>query len=326
MSPISFDLDVDVEYGTVVEVAPGLRRVVAQNPNRFTFKGTGTYLIGERDLAVVDPGPIIDDHFDALMAAIGDATVSHILITHTHRDHSPLTPRLKDATGAVTYGYGPHGDVPPSDPDDQIDFGVVAEEEDLSDTPEDKTQSEHADGGYDADFVPDVAIRHGDVLVGDGWTIDCVHTPGHTSNHMCFGWREAAALFSGDHVMGWSTSVISPPDGDMATYMASLQLLLDRPDEVYWPTHGNPIRDPHAHVRAFIEHREGRERAIVGHITDGLTDIESMVRTMYTDVHPKLYNAAARSVHAHLVHLVERGEVAASTPACRLTDTYTIPS
>lgn len=323
MSSIAFDLDFTPEYGTAVELAPGLKRVVAKNPNRFTFRGTGTYIVGTTSVAVIDPGPAIDSHFDALMEALGDATVSHILITHTHSDHSPLSARLRDATGAPTFGYGPHGDVPASDPHDQIDFGLVEEDDDdASDTQADESQREHADGGYDDAFVPDVALRHGDIVMGDGWSMDCVHTPGHTSNHICFGWRESGALFSGDHVMGWSTSVISPPDGDMATYIASLELLLDRNDDVYWPTHGNPIKNPHEHVRAFIAHRSGREAAIVELITGGTTSIEHMVRTMYTHVHPKLYSAAARSVHAHLVHLVECGTIVSASGTNRLTDQY----
>ncbi len=328
MSPIAFDLDVDVTPGVCEVVAPGLRRIVANNPSRFTFKGTGTYLVGRpggtaKDaIAVVDPGPDLDDHFDALNIAIGDRPVSHILVTHTHNDHSPLSRRLAEQTGAVIYGQGPHGAVPEPDPEDQIDFGVVPEESDLDAPAEDESQRSHTDGGYDASFVPDVAVRHGDVLVGDGWTIDCVHTPGHTSNHMCYGWRETAALFSGDHVMGWSTSVISPPDGDMATYLASLELLLDRQDTTYWPTHGNPITNPHEHVRGFIEHRRGREVAIVELLGSGITTIEQLVRTMYTQVHPKLYSAAARSVHAHLVHLIAMGRVVPATPAARLTDEY----
>ena len=154
--------------------------------------------------------------------------------------------------------------------------------------------------------------------------MDCVHTPGHTSNHVCFGWREAHALFSGDHVMGWSTSVISPPDGEMATYLASLELLLDRSDEIYWPTHGNPIRAPHDHVRAFITHRNGREAKILELLGSGTTSIEELVRTMYTTVHPKLYSAAARSVHAHLVHLIATGKVSSASHTARLTDSYTI--
>ena len=324
MSSIAFDFDFTPDYGVPVELEPGLRRVVAKNPNRFTFRGTGTYIVGTTSVAIIDPGPAIDSHFDALMDTIGGADVSHILITHTHRDHSLLAARVHDATGAPTIGFGPHGDVPPGDPDDQIDFGEVEDDDQEPDEQEDETQNEHADGGYDDQFVPDVAVRHGDIIVGDGWSMDCVHTPGHTSNHICFGWRERKALFSGDHVMGWSTSVISPPDGDMATYMASLELLLHRDDNVYWPTHGNPIRNPRDHVRAFISHRQAREAAIVELIKSGTTSIEQMVRSMYTQVHPKLYGAAARSVHAHIVHLVENGLLTSASGKNRLTDPYTL--
>ena len=326
MTSISFDVDLDVTYGRCDQVGDGLRRVVANNPSRFTFRGTGTYIMGTEALAVVDPGPDLPAHLEAILDAVGDNSVSHILVTHTHRDHSPLARELASATGAVIYGFGPHGEVGERDPDDWIDFGVPednASEPDDSDH-DDMSQSEHLDGGYDADFIPDVAVKDGDVIIGDGWTIDCVHTPGHTSNHMCYGWREQRALFSGDHVMGWSTSVIAPPDGSMATYLESLELLLGRDDGVYWPTHGSPIRDPHDYVRSFINHRRDRENAIVDHIGAGLTSIEALVREMYQHVSPKLYSAASHSVHAHLIFLVADGRVQASTEAVRLTDLYSL--
>ena len=339
MAPITFDLDFEVDYGRVDEVAPGLRRVVANNPSRFTFRGTGTYIFGSGNLgsgnlgsepagslAVVDPGPDLSSHLDALTDAIGDSRLTHIFVTHTHNDHSPLARRLSELTGAVTYGFGPHGDVPPPDPEDRIDFGPdqLGSEGDAAHD-DGRERTEHHDGGFDAEFTPDVLVRHGDVIVGDGWTIDCIHTPGHTSNHMCFGWREQRALFSGDHVMGWSTSVIGPPDGQMATYLASLELLLDRDYEVYWPTHGHPIRNPREHVAAFIEHRKAREEAIVGHLGRGVSTVEQLVREIYQHVSPKLYPAAASSVHAHLIHLVAMGRAASSTDRVRLTDTYSPP-
>jgi len=319
MAPIVFDLEFEVAYGRADNVAPGLSRIVANNPSRFTFRGTGTYILGsdtDGSLAVIDPGPDLSSHLDALIDGIGDNRVSHIFVTHTHNDHSPLAPRLAELTGALTYGFGPHAEVPPSDPNDRIDFRQYQTEN------KNTQDSEHHDGGFDAEFTPEVVVSHGDVIVGDGWTVDCVHTPGHTSNHMCFGWREQQALFCGDHVMGWSTSVIGPPDGHMGTYMASLELLLHRDDLIYWPTHGHPIRNPREHVRSFIEHRKAREHAIVEHLEHGMSSIEQLVLEIYQHVSPKLYNAAASSVHAHLIHLVSTGRAKSSTDKVKLTDTY----
>lgn len=220
------------------------------------------------------------------MRALEGETVTHILITHTHSDHSPAAAPLKALTGAETYAYGPHGSGQLNTPDD-----VQVEE----------------DG--DTAFVPDFEIRHGDVIEGNGWTVECVYTPGHTSNHMCFALQEEKALFSGDHVMGWSTSIVSPPDGNMEQYMASLRLLLERDDEVYWPTHGPAITDPKPIVRSFIEHREDRERQIMEQLAAGHTRIQDMVPIMYAAVDKRLYPAAARSVFAHMEHLVATGAV-----------------
>lgn len=284
---IPYVREVDFEYGRVDVVAPGLRRVIAENPSPFTFHGTGTYIIGEGSVAVVDPGPASERHVAAIMAALEGETVSHILITHTHMDHSPACALLQPLVDAPTCGYGPHGA-------GKAEQGIVVEE------------------GGDMDFTPDVVLRDGDVVEGDGWSVEAVHTPGHTSNHICFSWREARALLSGDHVMGWSTSVISPPDGDMAQYLASLDKLLQRDEVVYWPTHGPAIHEPHALVRAFIEHRHDRERQILQCLADGLTGIGEMVPRMYADVSPRLYPAAARSVLAHLTHMLSDGRATCS--------------
>lgn len=279
---IPFVRDLEFEYGRVDVVAPGLRRVIARNASPFTFHGTGTYIIGEGNVAVVDPGPADEEHVAAIMTAIKGETVSHILVTHTHTDHSPACRLLQPLVDAPTYGYGPHGS-------GKAEEGVVVEE------------------GGDMAFVPDVEIRDGNVIEGDGWSVEAVHTPGHTSNHICFSWREAGHLLSGDHVMGWSTSIVSPPDGDMSQYLASLTLLLDRDESVYWPTHGPAIREPHALIRAFIAHRADRERQISACLADGITDIKQMVPRMYADVSPRLYPAAARSVLAHLHNMVADG-------------------
>lgn len=282
---IPYVREIEFEYGDCDEVSPLIRRVVAKNPSAFTYKGTGTYIIGHGDVAVIDPGPMLTEHVEALLRALEGETVSHILITHTHSDHSPAAKPLKALTGAETYAFGPHGS------------GQQAKDE---------VQVEE-DG--DMEFKPDVEVRHGDILEGDGWTVECVYTPGHTSNHMCFALKEEKALFTGDHVMGWSTSIVSPPDGNMEQYMASLRLLLTRDDEIYWPTHGPAITDPKPFVRSFIAHREDRERQIMEQLAAGRTRIQDMVPVMYAAVDKRLYPAAARSVLAHMEHLVARGAV-----------------
>jgi glyoxylase-like metal-dependent hydrolase (beta-lactamase superfamily II) len=286
---IPYVREIDFEYGACERVSPLIRRVVAHNPSAFTYKGTGTYIVGEGDVAVIDPGPLLNEHVEALLRALEGETVSHILITHTHSDHSPAAKPLKALTGARTFAYGPHGSGQKHAPDDDVQV--------------------EEDG--DMDFVPDVELRHGDIIEGDGWTIQCVYTPGHTSNHMCFALLEEKALFTGDHVMGWSTSIVSPPDGNMEDYMASLRLLLTRDDDIYWPTHGPAITDPKPFVRSFIEHREDRERQIMEQLAAGRTRIQDMVPVMYAAVDKRLYPAAARSVLAHMEHLVARGIVQA---------------
>lgn len=279
---IPYVRDMTFDYGTSDQLSPLIRRVVAHNPSAFTYLGTGTYIIGRGNVAVIDPGPLLDEHVDAIMAAIPGETVSHILITHTHADHSPAAKPLKALTGAKTYAAGPHGGPLPD--------GPVEEDADRS-------------------FMPDVTVAHGDIIQGDDWSMECVFTPGHTSNHMCFALREEKVLFTGDHVMGWSTSVVSPPDGDMASYMASLRLLLERDDETYWPTHGPAITDPKPFVRAFIAHREDREATIIAQIKAGHATIPEMVPIIYAAVDKRLYPAAARSVFAHMLNLIDQGRV-----------------
>ena len=279
---IPFKRKLDFEYGVLEQVAPGIRRIVARNPGAYTAYGTGTYVIGQGKVAIIDPGPMIQGHVDAILKALDGEEVSHILITHTHIDHSPAAAPVKAALGVKTYGFGPHGG------------GRYA-------------PGEQVEEGGDPDFVPDVALVHGDIVEGAGWSVECVHTPGHTSNHLCFQYREEKALFSGDHVMGWSTSIVSPPDGDMADYLASLNLLLGRDDEIYWPTHGPSIGRPQPFVRAFIGHRKMRERQILKHLKAGTSSIAEMVPRMYRDIPQALHRAAERSVFAHLIHMVETG-------------------
>ena len=285
--PIPFNRDFDAPYGEVQRLSPMISRLLAPNPSPFTFRGTGVYLVGPnetaRDVAVIDPGPLIPEHIEALKAAIADKTVTHILVTHTHSDHSPAAQPLKEWTGAKTYGFGPHGA--------GLDDSVKVEE------------------GGDRAFVPDVAVRDGDVIAGNGFTFDCVCTPGHTSNHMCYALREEQALFTGDHVMGWSTTVVAPPDGDMAQYMASLRKLLARDDRILYPTHGAPVHHPKPFLQAYLDHRLEREAQILGCIRQGIRTIPEIVPRLYADVDKRLHPAAARSVLAHLIQLEQEGRV-----------------
>ena len=286
---IPFRREFSFEYGRLERVAPGIRRIVARNPGPFTFRGTGTYVVGDGEVAVIDPGPDLDEHVASLLAGLAGEQITHILITHTHRDHSPAAAAVKAASGATTWGFGPHAGGRRGDP---------AVEE-----------------GGDWDFAPDVTVRDGDAIAGKGWRFEAVHTPGHTSNHLCFALPESGVLFSGDHVMGWSTSVIAPPDGDMSAYMASLDKLLGRRDAVYWPTHGPAITEPQDHVRAFIAHRREREAGILECLDAGAERIEAIVDKLYLGLEPGLRRAAGRSVHAHLLDLAARGIVDSDGPA-----------
>lgn len=287
-TPIPFTRDFDPVYGAVEQVSPLIRRIVAKNPSPFTFTGTGTYIVGRGRVAVIDPGPDLESHVSALKTGLKGEQVTHILITHTHSDHSPAAAPLKAATGAPIYAFGPH----PTHREPGGDFEESA----------------------DQVLRPDVVLRHGDIIEGDGWTLEAVHTPGHTSNHICYALRQEKALFPGDHVMGWSTSVVSPPDGDMAAYMRSLKLLLARPDEVYYPTHGAPILNPKPYVEALIRHREEREEEILACVRDGIEAIPDMVARMYADVPAYLHRAAGRSVLAHLIHMAETRRIETDGP------------
>ena len=293
MSAIPFvSLDAP-RYGEVVQVSPLVRRVIANNPSKYTYLGTGTYIIGHDDVAVVDPGPLLDEHRDALAVALEGARVRAILVTHCHSDHSPLAAWLHETTGAPTFAFGPHGTVEAeSDVDSAIEEGVTLEET------------------TDTAFVPDVRVADGEVVaMGAGWTLHAVYTPGHTSNHMCYALDEERALFTGDHVMGWSTSVVSPPDGDMRDYIDSLRKVISRDDATLWPTHGAPVTSPKPFLEAFLVHRLEREAQVLGAVRSGLSDIDGMVKVMYADVREELHKAAARSVLSHLIKLVDDGSV-----------------
>ncbi len=284
MSELKFDRDFNVAPGQMVQETPLLRRLLCDNPSPFTFKGTSSFIIGRGNVAIIDPGPDDDAHLAALLAAVKGETVSHILITHTHSDHSSLARRLSAATGAPTYGYGPAAPQGMAKADIRLDAGA------------------------DESFAPDIRLGHGDMIAGPGWTIEGVFTPGHMSNHMAFALKEEQALFCGDHVMAWATSVIAPPDGHMGQYFASLRLLLGRDDQIYYPSHGPERRDPLPLVRAFLAHRQMREAAILNRLKAGDRAIADIVKILYADVDPRLHGAAALSVTAHLDHLIEQGK------------------
>ena len=270
-------------YGHLVPRSPLVRRLLARNPSPFTFTGTGTFVVGHGTVAVVDPGPADPAHIDALLRGLRDEIVSHLVVTHTHNDHSPACIAVKAATGAQIVGCVP----------------LV-----LSD------DGPRADAGFDPTYAPDRVLADGESVDGPGWTLTAVATPGHTSNHLCFALAEEKALFTGDHVMGWSTTVVAPPDGDMAAYIASLRKLLDRDDVTYHPTHGEAITDPQRLVRGYLVHRKQREDQILKRLGQGPQAIPAMVASMYAMVDKRLHPAAGRSVLAHLIDLRARGVVA----------------
>ena len=315
----------DFTYGSTADVVPGVQRVIAENPSKFTYHGTGTYIIGDRDVAVIDPGPQLDSHRDALAAALEGRTVRSILVTHCHADHSPLAAWLAADTGAPTFAYGPHAGAV-----DEWDIGSLPD--DFGRAPE----PESGEGGAaepkveestDTDFVPDVAVGTGDIVfTSPGIEMRTVHTPGHTSNHSCFALSSADAgrvLFTGDHVMGWSTTVVSPPDGDMGAYMDSLRLVAGRGDDIAMPTHGAPIPDPSRYVTQLVEHRVERERQVLDAVRSGLATIPAMVTELYASVRVELHRPAGASVLGHLVKLVDDGlVVAVGTGRPRLDSTF----
>jgi glyoxylase-like metal-dependent hydrolase (beta-lactamase superfamily II) len=316
----------EFDYGVVTPVSPLIRRVVCQNPTPFTYKGTGTYIVGTGRVAVIDPGPSLVSHVDDVLAALGpDEEVTHICITHTHSDHSAMTGRMQELTGAPSYGFGPHGAVREFDPRDKVDFSnyLTADEKQTFDQEWDELPEALKREGPDLSFVPDERVADGDVIRGDGWTLRAIHTPGHCSNHICYHLAEENALFSGDHVMGWATSVVGPPDGSMQDYLASLRKLLPLEHARYWPTHGPAIPEPVRYVQSFIAHREDREDQILAYLRGGARQIADFVPAMYAKYDKRLWYPAANSVHAHLLHLVETGRVnVADGDAPRLTATY----
>jgi glyoxylase-like metal-dependent hydrolase (beta-lactamase superfamily II) len=286
---IQFDLSLEPQYGIAERLSPRIARLLARNPSPFTFRGTGVYVIGAGgSVAVIDPGPDLPDHIAALKHALDGRKVSHILITHTHKDHSPAARQLKDWSGARTYGFGPFAGDSVAKADDAR---LIGEE------------------SHDRLFVPDVRVKDGEIIAGEDFTIACVFTPGHTANHMCYALAEEKALFTGDHVMGWSTSVIAPPDGNMGDYLRSLEKLIARGDAVLYPTHGSPIAPPAPFLRALLTHRRMREGQIASCLARGDDDVPAIVARLYAGLAPTLVKAAELTVLAHLEHMIEDGRV-----------------
>ena len=284
---IPFDKTLDLKPDQVDQVAPLVRRVLTDNPGPFTFTGTLSYIVGRGKVAIVDPGPNDPRHIAALLDAVRGETVTHIFVTHTHRDHSPAVPAIKAATGATVYAEGPHRAARP------LHIG----------------EHNPLDSSGDHDFRPDVALRDGEIVVGEGWTLEAVATPGHTANHMAYAFKENNSLFAGDHVMAWATSIVAPPDGAMSDYMASLYKLARRSETTYYPGHGPAIKDAPRFVNYYIEHRRAREASILHRLAKGATDIPTLVRAIYIGIDARLIGAAGLSVLAHLEDLVARGVV-----------------
>ena len=286
---LEFDTAFDPAYGGSVAAAPGVLRVTAPNPGPFTFHGTNSYIVGTDTLAVIDPGPDDDAHLATLLAAIAGRPVSHILISHTHRDHSPLAARLSAATGAPVAAEGAHRPARP------LRLGEA-----------------HAlDASGDWDFRPDIVLADDELIEGDGWALRALYTPGHCANHLAFALEGTGITFSADHVMAWATTSVAPPDGAMSDYMASLDRLMARDDRLLFPGHGGAVRNPGAFMRGLKGHRKMRERAVLERIRNGDRTIPEIVAAIYRDTDPRLHGAAGLSVLAHLEDLVARGQVAA---------------
>ncbi|MES2755007.1 MAG: MBL fold metallo-hydrolase [Pseudomonadota bacterium] len=277
--------------GRLVALKPRVARILAPNPSPFTHTGTWTHLVGEASLAVLDPGPDLPEHIAALTEAIAGRRVEAIVITHNHRDHSPAAAALAKVSGAPIVGAAPIA---------LVDGGP------------------RADDGFDLDYSPDRVLADGEALTGDGWALTAIATPGHTSNHLSFALADSGIVFPGDHVMGWSTTVVSPPDGDMTDYMASLEKLLAREDDrIYYPAHGDPVENPRRLVRGLLGHRKQREGQILRLLAADVTTIPDMVAKMYVGIDPRLFPAAERSVLAHLIDLRGRGLVEGGEGAWR---------
>ena len=292
MSAPEFNKSFDPQYGEAITLAPGIQRMTVNNPSPFTYHGTNTYIVGEDEVAVIDPGPNNVAHFDALLEALRGRKVSHIFVSHTHADHSPLARKLKDATGAPVLAEGAHR------PARALHIG----------------EQNPLDASADHEFAPDEVLAHGDIVHGKDWSLEAVFTPGHTANHMAFALTGENILFSADHVMAWATSIVAPPDGAMVDYMKSLETLLQRKETIYFPGHGGRVKEAPKFVRALRTHRRMRERAILERIKAGDRLITEMVARIYRDTDPRLHGAAALSVLAHIEDLVSRGAVLTTGP------------
>ena len=289
---LPFKKTMNFAYGVPRVLSPGVVRIVANNPNHFTFKGTNTYLVGSgSNLALIDPGPDDPAHLAAILEAVGSRRITHVVITHTHRDHTDGMPALLAATGAKTAGFGRRAP----------NRGT-------------KVTSPSGSEFVDKDFIPDVPLADGQRLEGDGWALTALHTPGHAPDHLCFALAGTQILFSGDHVMGWNTSVVAPPEGNMGAFLRSLQLLIERSDGVYFPGHGGQVEEPQRLVKAYLLHRRMREQAILACIRAGTNTARTIVPVIYKGLDPKLLNAATLSVLAHAEHLIERGLVRCDSP------------
>jgi glyoxylase-like metal-dependent hydrolase (beta-lactamase superfamily II) len=283
---LPFKTSMNFAYGEPRELAPGVVRIVANNPSPFTYKGTNTYILGRGDPALIDPGPDDPAHLAAILKAIGGRRLTHIIITHTHRDHTDGMPALIAATGARTAGFGRRAPVRGS-----------------------RLTSPSGGGFVDRDFVPDLPLADGGRLAGDGWAVTAVHTPGHAPDHLCFALEGTPILFSGDHVMGWNTSVVAPPEGNMGAYIRSLERLSERADGTYFPGHGGQVEEPQRLVKAYLLHRRMREQAILDLVRKGGQTVATIVPVVYRDLDPRLLKAASLSVLAHVEHLIDRGLV-----------------
>ena len=296
MSAIPFVRDLTFDYGQADQVSPLVQRVIANNPGPFTFTGTGVYIIGDKTCTIIDPGPNQADHFEALKRILDGRELTCVLVTHSHMDHSPLAHPLAQWAGCKVYAGGP---VIPTECEVRLEAG-----DDLS-------------------FKPDETLTDGQLFQGPGWTIEAIATPGHTSNHFCFALREENALFSGDHIMGWSTTVISPPDGDMGDYFDSLEKVKSREFSTIWPTHGPPVTDVAPFVDGYITHRRAREQTIIDRLNAGDRTIPQMVKTIYKDVDKRLHPAACHSVLSHMIHLVRSGRARANGDVGSLSTEFT---
>jgi glyoxylase-like metal-dependent hydrolase (beta-lactamase superfamily II) len=285
---IPYVRDFDFVYGRSDVVSPGIRRVIANNPGPFTYRGTGTYIVGHGEVAVIDPGPALDAHLAAILQAVAGERVTAIVVTHDHADHSPLAARLSKLSGAPVFGCARKS-------------GVA--------TPE------GGEEGDDEAFMPDIDLCGGGMVEGPGWSLEAIPTPGHTSNHLCYGFKQENALFTGDHIMGWSTSVVIPPDGSMAAYLASLRAIQARGFKTLWPTHGPPVTQVPPFLDAYIAHRLEREAQVLAAVQAGVDSIPAIVEKLYVGLDPKLKPAAAQSVYSHLIKLVAESRVRSEGPA-----------